>query len=699
MMKTTAVALLFLFTAMLGAQPSELRIERPVARPDITAVATLGQPLIATDGSAFLAVWGRRTAGFYPALYVSRLDANGTLLDPLGIRLVNGFPGDLIWTGRSYLLAAGTEKGWEIFSLDAGANILARNVVGDRQEMGEGIDLRLATNGTTAMVAGGNGVGIRTDLDGKSINSFRFATSTTPGLVDIASNGSAYMVSYVRLGELYARPISDAGRRGEPVLLASNELFTDVALESSGGSYLALWSGRGVFAQRVDDQGVPNFEKQTVQTIAASASASALRVARDGDGFALTNAVGLSLFETRLSSHGQPLTAPRPFALGSAADVAVAGSTKALVWRERRGQVHSGVARNHGALENVSLLSRGVAAQTEPQLAAAGETIVSVWREENELRIARAGGEPQIVAEYASRHEIVSDGSTFWVLWFGDAERLLFVKRYTTNLEPVDDLPLSFTVPESVAEWDVAAGENGVIIVWRIAEAEVYIGLPPGAGLLSATLLNANAGAVHATTIPIGTDPPRASQPAVVWNGIHYVIFWALPEDSDILAMRVTRSGIAVDPVPIVVHDGTQAVPITGLDAAHGADGIAVVWQEQSRFMYGAIFRGDPRPPAHELRHSFEPELFMRVLSVPSGYVLMWSEYAAYGTYIQRFDAALDPVRNEQRVIEVVVNDVVATGEDLHFGYVRVVHEEPFDGVPRAFIGSTVRVPRTRVVR
>ncbi|MGZ8781717.1 MAG: hypothetical protein ACXW31_17505, partial [Thermoanaerobaculia bacterium] len=107
-MKTFRALLLLALTVPAVAAPFALRPEVAVSTPEygISRSISRGGARIATNGDEYLAVWTDSRLGGEPSLYAARIRADGTVLDPLGLRIATGaHAGPVVWTGSKYLIA------------------------------------------------------------------------------------------------------------------------------------------------------------------------------------------------------------------------------------------------------------------------------------------------------------------------------------------------------------------------------------------------------------------------------------------------------------------------------------------------------------------------------------------------------------------------------------------------------------------
>ncbi|MEA2236301.1 MAG: hypothetical protein QOC81_1025 [Thermoanaerobaculia bacterium] len=84
MKRTNLAAVSLLASFFATAALAEITAERPISAPVKTAVTSVTTAAVASDGDHFLAAWIDRRDD-HPTVYASRIDRDGTVLDPLGI--------------------------------------------------------------------------------------------------------------------------------------------------------------------------------------------------------------------------------------------------------------------------------------------------------------------------------------------------------------------------------------------------------------------------------------------------------------------------------------------------------------------------------------------------------------------------------------------------------------------------------------
>jgi hypothetical protein len=160
-----ALALFFVLAAAIAsAQLPELTVERPVSPPVVAEIPGHEGPRIASNGNGFLAVWTDRRQSGHDFVYAAPLGADGTVRDPFGVRIAEGFVVDVVWMGRGYLVLADTWEGKTVFSLDANGALRERHLFP--------ANLQNTLYRESMASNFGTGTAVRLDLDGRVLESF-----------------------------------------------------------------------------------------------------------------------------------------------------------------------------------------------------------------------------------------------------------------------------------------------------------------------------------------------------------------------------------------------------------------------------------------------------------------------------------------------------------------------------------------------
>lgn len=711
------LAILLLTAVPVFAQPLALQEERPVSAVEYGEHAEGARPQIASSGDGYLAVWTDNRG-----VWATRLTAEGAVLDPLGIYLGRRHARGVIWSGAFYV----------VLVTDA---VLALNPDGTKQAeyslhpflYADDREVRLATNGTSVLVVG-QGDALRLQLDGKPIGIVKLAEKSFFENVGVASNGNDYVVAWTANRGVKMQRVTASGVAVAPAVVLDAEGFVPhVAIAGNGTSYVVVWAttSRTLFAQEIGAELRTLSARRTVDSATYPDFLEGPRVEWRGGDYVLTYARNRSvLLATRLSSHADSIAAPIVYADSSnhngMGDIAVNGSGGgAFVWIDPRG-VRAGLfdaqsIAGVSPLRTNAQVSRAAHAQDMPAVVTAGNGIIIGWMEltaaGRKLRLSAPGRNEPVRIEQVNAYSfwLFADDSFLWIVW---TEALtLNVLRYTHALVPIDAQPWRFALPAYLAELAVTLGDRGLIAVSQTGTAERE---------LAATTIRIEGGALVATETDVvtGNDDLPDRAPVVAWSGSEYVVAWvhlkgtpwwqfpqAVPED--ILAVRVTRDGVRVDSVPIVVEQRgpTFLWPLNIAPAIGG--GVVLAWSDPLN-SYATIFRGQPLPDVYNLgEHRTFRHAGLR--AVPNGYLLFQSDAGqkAYDVSlrVQRLTSAFVPdgapltITGEPNA-KILGYSFTTIGHALVLAYLRETTEPAYTGQRRGFVRhGELPTGRRRAVR
>lgn len=154
-MKQLTILAAFLAIVCGPAILAEIGAERPVSTPVYGPVTSVYAGAIASNGSQFMAVWtdGRSWLNACCGVYASRIAADGTVLDPLGIGLGRGHGATgIAWNGASYVVVFFLDNGVTAASLSPQGRIeIAPFTLLKSASMSIGSQV-IASNGTVTIV-------------------------------------------------------------------------------------------------------------------------------------------------------------------------------------------------------------------------------------------------------------------------------------------------------------------------------------------------------------------------------------------------------------------------------------------------------------------------------------------------------------------------------------------------------------------
>ena len=534
-------------------------------------------------------------------VYAARFRADGTTLDPAGIALPHSqSAGAVIWTGRAFLLTY----------IDDDRKATARTlttdgVLGEAVEL-FGIDylgtnrLRMATNGETILIYSSQATLAMLDLEGHNLRQFALPWPATPAF-DVAVAGSTYLVAASESGRVLTQAVSASGALGESRTLSGS----GAALATDGNRFLLVTGGDALRGQIFSREGVPTGELRLLAPGRMYMPTWALTAAwRNGEylvGFAIQN----DSYTLRVSSDGAPTGNVVTINLGpliregvfrgELMDIATIGSDGVLIGSGGDDGLlaaffTSPTTSDPAPVRESVRVTQAARRQMHLRLARNAGTVVKGWLEtsplaKSEIRIATTGTSPAVVATDAfALVDVVASDGVIWVVWLG--EDSLMARRYSASLEPLDATPVTLAEDVHAPSTDAAVAAGGGV-------AAVVVNRGPGSWDLDtyvdAYLLRSNGTSMNVDYATISHDQGRDHDLAVVHDGTHFVVSWANATafyahrprydlDVDVMSARFDAAGIVADAPAVLTRSGA----IDSLAMAHGANGIAIVWQTSS---------------------------------------------------------------------------------------------------------------------
>ncbi|MBP6964854.1 MAG: hypothetical protein KBC96_10660 [Armatimonadetes bacterium] len=524
----------FILSFICGAGYAQYDLGQPVrldTRP-VTAGSTgwfQSNPAIASSGTIYLAVWvDMRDAGRPSDLYAARIADDGTVLDPLGIRLttnasVAGRP-DVCWNGESFFIVyAGNSGvvGTRILSLRVSPN----GAVLDQQpvvvcDSGQPRNPRTAWNGThhtvawigdTESPASYGGVFSRTVSLGGTVSGTvntvcAGAVTSDLGASNVAIASAFYGPTLVVWADernsadtstdLYGRivgadsdfPIStDAGAQDQPHACYTSEQF------------MVVWTSRQqsysfIMARRVTTRGTLPDPFSTIISAATERQ-----------------------FDPQVAAEGN--------------------SQRGLVtWTRKAGLGQLDIYAGRVGFDGAALDGAGfpVCAESDRQIRPC-------------VGSAAAG---YLVCWMDSRNDA---GPT--VPGFGFQVRGRRVE--STGTPAGSEFPLTRSAPQHKASCSAYSGREFLVCweEWTDAGRTLY-----------GEVLNAYAGSPVTAPTPFAIAQVAVEHPypAAAWNGENFVVIWldggelspGVVGPNKVMAARISRAGTVLDPAGIVVYDG-----------------------------------------------------------------------------------------------------------------------------------------------
>ena len=644
-------------------------VDVPVTPSSITrAAGSQGRPRVATDGRDFFAVWIDSRGG-YSSLYGTRILADGSVLDPLGILIsapeqyCGSF--DLAWDGSNYVVV------WQ-----ADSRVSFTRVSRDGSVLGQPQTVFDRNGATPYIASNGRGSIVLTRFftqylvafipqDGPAVLKPSLPESAFSDPM-IASDGNGYLVAW-RFEKVAREPLQTALLRlddaGEAVTGSHQELpegfYTNLAA-GSAGQYLL--SGRqltpyATCARSIVGRLVSNTGVSAPFTIhdAGAADIQDLWVTADGNGFlaAWMKRVGpiacpqglvdpgpssfprFRLEETHVDNDGN---AGKPYALtddrgeGSDEQPAIAsnGVARALVWIEVNSAPRS--AKVAGAVTRAGerIVPQGIAssapAQTDPVVIAGNGLFMTAWTENRRsdgwsavfARRFDTEGRPldataiQISTndQSAAFSPAVSFDGTVWLFVWAQGGRVL-ARRMSFDGNWIDPSPIEIVS----GPYAIASTGNGFGVL-TLSRNPVLTTVPP-------------AGEVRQASLPINLEFAYVTGPSMAWDGTSYVAVWSTDANhSNIEGIRFTRDGeLVTSRFDVAKTSRTEWSPSV---ACHKGECVIAWYSSNSigarRLVNGSLVPASKSPdnilitPASG--YAFRP----RVLPTRDGYLLVWNE-------------------------------------------------------------------------
>ena len=710
------LAFILLLAGNALAAPLVLRPEVPVSEPVYGVLPSSHYDAkIATDGNEYLTVWTDRRGGGEHAVWAARLRADGTLIDPTGLRVAeSGSVGGVVWTGSKYLIA---------YDDGLGNNTYVRSMTPDGV-FGEPIRIfqgnggihfgAMATNGTNVLVVLYYNA-LMLDLDGNKLRDVTLSSpSGTYSGAWIGVAGSTYMVG-LAVGDVAVQAVSSDGVAGPSHLLGKTDFYDRVALATDGERFLAVWGQKQLTAQFVALDGTPigtpaALTPGLTQTSSPSATwrdgeylvtfsdqqepaAYSLRLKPDG-----TPAAELKKLERRVQRNVEMAT------LGSNGIVMLDG-VRAAVFDDASVTANEPFRR----IVDVAVAAR---LQTNVHLARLGNGYVTAWEEDDLIFLSLAAGMvPVAVAGSDERLlDVLVDGdNVIWVVWA--QESTLAVTRFTSTLQPIDDAPQYFHTSQGFPYNGAAAGGGVIALSFskrgdpdEIEDWDAW-----------AMLLRPAGGGIQRTDVQLTAAQYDDRNAAVAFDGTSFVYGWihqkgpyARPHTADpnpateILAARVSPDGELLDATPVHVADTPEYA--IELLAARGANGVGFAWQMYEHGIQGALLGGPVRDYAGT-------GMTLGALSPHDGGFLLLRgharrtpelteiEYLTLGADLSLLATGVLLPHEADNWWKGFDVDVIG-GRDPVFAYARMASEGRYGHVSRVFVRRAGdAAPRRRVVR
>jgi hypothetical protein len=477
---------------------------------------------VATDGTGYLVVWRDNRNGTNSDIYGTRVAANGTVVDPVGLAIatdagIQDHPAVAFVNGK-YLVA------WEDFrDPPVSGNIVAATVGTDGTVTRIGnvaattsaeTGPQIASRGATALLVFRRGDDVRGNIfNGTSFNSvFNVAAAgavEAEPVVAADPNGN-YLVAWTNgttTSDIYARRVTSAGAlTGSTVIVSAGsgaQITPTIAF--NGTAFVIAWTNPGLAGTNRDIYGT------RVSTAGAVLD---------------THLEGMTTFG------GAPITTANAEQLTPS--IACNGTSCFVAWRDRRnptGDIFGRVVNNDFTLGAADVPV--VAAEREqqvPEIIGSGAGFFGVWSDNRE------GG------SYNTRSSrLAADGTAL------DNPAVLLNRGNNRESEPVA----------------AVGSDNSWLTVWADSRT---------AGLdIVGVRIGSNGVVADSTARTIVGHPAQQSNPSIAYGDTHHLVVWEDGRNTtdDIMATRVTALGGVVDATPISIataaaDQGEPAVATSG---------------------------------------------------------------------------------------------------------------------------------------
>lgn len=566
---------------------------------------------VAWDGSNYLVVWRDERAALEEYIYAARVTGAGVVLDNTGFRVssTRSNAPAVAWNGSNFLVVWESNSDIRAARVSSGGAVLDPSGFDVATAAGGQIEPSVASDGSNFLVVWGDfrtslTTGTASDVYGARITgagtvlepngipiSAGYGHQTSPS---VAFNGLRFLVAWddARSGtfDVYASRVNKSGivvdGTGIAVSTATGDQ-QDPAVASDGSTFLVAWSSGGspnqdIYAARVSNTGV--VADPTGIAVSTAAPQDLYPAATwDGTNFVIAWEASQVVRAARVTTLGAVLDAGG-FPVGGPSGLAPAvtsnGSSSFLAWHTNapatsgRDVYAARVSSGGGVVDSPPILVSITANnQRAPALAwnPEGRYFLVVWRDDRgtsaDIYGARVTGTGTILDGTGfpistapgdqTDASVVWSGTHFLVVWddvrSGDENDVdIYGARVDTNgtvLEP-GGIPISARFGSSQDSNAVAWDGTNFLVVWRDTRS--------GSHIYGARVSDAGA-VLEGAGIPISTAAGFQDEPALAWNGMHYLVVWKQSSGStiDIEGVRVNRSGTLADSSAIVIETGT----------------------------------------------------------------------------------------------------------------------------------------------
>jgi hypothetical protein len=540
-----ALAGFALAASLVATPPAEL-----TPRTIGPAAYTQSQARFAFDGTRFLAVWTHQDGVHPPQIHGAYLDAKGARVDTNTMLIASeGFSPAVAYGGGKFLVV------WATNSSGSFAKFI--NPGGTLQTFATGINaapgsLRVAFNNEAFLITGTDGPSLRANLLEHSLGAFTVMTkpsgfSVQPELV--ATGGTFQVISPMDDGRIVAIEIGGLASVAEPRTLATVGEIDALHAAARGSEVRVAWRRE------------PSIESVTMTPSSVTTEAPIFvgsrafqELAADTNGYVYFYGDDEKTISRRIMPYD--VTVPPGTVVH---DALSNGTNLILLLDEPQGDVYAGSLTT----QDYFVVSTAIATQTWPDVALAGDQLLTVWLENDRLL---ADG-VDVHATTPKQPHVATNGFDFLVVWIDGNE--IRGARIAQSGALIDQTPIHiangglYTERVAVA-WD---GHDYVVVFDRTSP-----GRPPSS-VIQAVRVGAN-GHVATHETPIGSSPNV--ELAIASSGNGSLIVWqagtqisgALLSQTD-LVTPVTFPDPAATAADVAWNGDTYAVVYTGGTSLH----------------------------------------------------------------------------------------------------------------------------------
>ena len=598
--KTFAAFLLFVLTVPAIAAPFALRPEVPVSRPEYGLAGEINRshPRLASNGDTYLAVWTDFREAGSPTVYAARLAADGTLLDPLGIRVAeNAHAGPIVWTGSKYLVTYESEPGTESYV----RTMTPEGVFGEPVSIGKSARWgSMATNGTNVLLVLPAQV-MLLDLDGNHLKTVPAETTVHQGFQSrVAAAGSTYLIASAK-PDVVVQAVSSDGTVSAPLTLEKPTTHTLVGLASDGERFLIVWPYQfELRGQLITKEGTTS---GPVHTIAPNIAGYPSAEWRDGEYLVIFSERTLySHYAVRVAADGSPIGTPKrlPQDYNSETEIVANGRGGIALFGRMQAAVFDDASL---AGEEVFRRFVDVAVTARPQrnvrISRLGDGYVVAWAEGGRIMLSNAAGRTPVAVEgsnFALIDVLVDRSNIIWVIWTAYSSERIGISRFWGDLTPVDPAPIYFDSPPGMSSISsIAAGDGVIAVAYELLDVFGHD--------IATMLLWETGSGIARKDVRISNAEFPDFRPTVTFDGSAFVYAWShakgpapeqynMPDpEIELVAARVSPAGGLLDAAPVRLADNVGY--ITKMVGARGANGVAFAWHTDAQSMRMALFGGN----------------------------------------------------------------------------------------------------------